>query len=64
MQVYVRREEEMKQGEPTVFQELKGFEKIFLTPGETKKVEIKIKGDLKNARIAAGASSRNISIVL
>ncbi len=64
VQVYVRREEEMKQGEPTVFQELKGFEKIFLTPGETKKVEIKIKGDLKNARIAAGASSRNISIVL
>lgn len=45
---------------PSVFQELKGFEKVFLNPGETKKVIIELEGNLKDAEIAAGSSSRDI----
>ncbi len=63
VQVYVRPRGEKEPGMPSVFQELKGFEKVFLNPGETEKVIIELEGNLKDAEIAAGSSSRDIRIL-
>lgn len=47
-----------------MFQELKGFEKVFLKPGETQMVFVKLEGNLDGKRIAVGTSSRDIKILL
>lgn len=62
VQVYVR----PVQGEDkvSIFQELKGFEKVSLKPGETQMVFVKLEGNLEGKRIAVGSSSRDIRILL
>ncbi len=63
VQVYVRPVGE-EEGASGLFQELRGFEKVFLKPGETQMVFVKLQGDLEGARIAVGSSSRDIRILL
>ncbi len=64
VQVYVRPEGGKVENKPSVFQELKGFEKLILKPGETQMVYVRLEGNLKGARIAAGASSRDIRLLV
>ncbi len=64
VQVYLRPAGWRDEKIPGVFQELKGFEKVFLKPGETQMIYIKLEGDLKGAKVAAGASSRDIRILI
>ena len=40
--------------------ELKGFEKVFLEPGETKNIVIELEGGLPEGRIALGTSLKEI----
>ena len=64
VQVYVRPIQLEEDREPFVFQELKGFEKVFLQPGETQMIFVKLDMDIRDKRIAAGAFSRDIRILL
>lgn len=64
VQVYMRPSRENQPETPSVFQELKGFQKVFLNSGETKKVIIELEGNLKDVQIAAGSSSRDIRILV
>lgn len=51
-------------GRTYVYQELKGFEKVFLEPGEQKKVTVTVEDYEKGCQIAVGSSSRDIRIIL
>ncbi len=64
VQVYLRPEKSSEDGGNVPFQELKGFEKVFLEPGETQMVYIKLEGEGLGGRIAVGASSKDIRMLL
>ena len=53
-----------EKGASGLFQELRGIEKVFLKPGETQMVFVKLEGNLDGKRIAVGTSSRDIKILL
>lgn len=61
VQVYVA-PIERKETEPV--QELKGFEKIELLPGECKTVSVFVETELKNRELRIGSSSRDIRLVI
>lgn len=63
VQLYLRPGEERK-GEPSIFQELKGFEKVYLEPGESRMVWFYLEEDTLGKEIALGSSSRDIRIFL
>lgn len=64
VQVYLRPAKSLEEGGSGLFQELKGFEKVFLQPGETQMVYIKLENKELGGRIAVGSSSRDIRILL
>ncbi len=64
VQVYVRPSVPSKEGGMELFQELKGFEKVELKPGESQMVFVKLDGNPEGKRIAVGASSRDIRMLL
>ena len=62
MQVYLA---PVKRAEDEPVQQLRGFEKIFLEPGDTKKVEVEVEisGKEKDVvEVRIGSSSRDIRI--
>ncbi len=61
VQVYLRQRENDKK-EP--YQALAGFEKVELKPGETKKVRIRVEGQLSDKEVAVGSSSRDIRTIV
>ena len=60
VQAYVSSQAGERGGIPVVFWELKGFEKVFLEPGETKNIVIELEGGLPEGRIALGTSLKEI----
>lgn len=54
----------IRSGKTYVFQELKGFEKVFLQPGEKKQVTVLVEDYQEGDQIAVGSSSRDIRIRL
>ena len=64
VQLYVRPLKKSEDGGPGIFQELKNFEKVELDPGESRMVFMKLEENPEGSRIAVGASSRDIRILL
>lgn len=69
VQLYLRPEEKKWSGESGkrklfVFQELKGFEKVKLEPGESREVVFCLEEDVQGKKIALGSSSRDIRLIL
>ena len=62
--MYVRPSVPSKEGGMELFQELKGFEKVELKPRESQMVFVKLDGNPEGKRIAVGASSRDIRMLL
>lgn len=52
-----------KEGRPPVVRELKGFEKVFLAPGEMKEVQMKLADYQEGMTVALGSSSRDIRLM-
>lgn len=61
VQVYLRQKE---RNPKQPYQELAGFEKIELQPGETRQVIVAFKGEFKGREIAVGSSSRDIRAIV
>ncbi len=61
VQVYLS-PRERKEGEP--LQQLKGFEKVFLKPGERSRIEIHLAQDCHSQVVRIGSSSRDIRLTL
>lgn len=69
VQLYLRpeeREESKGSGKKklSVFQELKGFEKVRLEPGESREVVFCLEERMEGKKIALGSSSRDIRLIL
>lgn len=52
-----------KDGRPPIVRELKGFEKVFLEPGEMKEVRLKLADVQEGMTVALGSSSRDIRLM-
>lgn len=63
LQVYLRNNRSASD-KKQVFQELKGFEKVWLEAGESKEISMLMEGELQGCQIAIGSSSRDIRIIL
>lgn len=64
VQAYVRPLAGENSGSRSVFQELKGFEKVYLEKGEAKTIRIDLEGSFQKEPIALGTSLKEIQIVL
>ncbi|MCI9162490.1 MAG: hypothetical protein HFG59_04430 [Lachnospiraceae bacterium] len=61
VQVYLRQKLRDKN---MPYQELAGFEKVELAPGEKRMVQIRLHGDVQGRKIVVGSSSRDIRVVV